>query len=209
MAQVLLVVSREAPNLLERFSREFEAVEAVTVLRDRRIGERRRRPVDANGAERRRSDRRQRTWADMRLKSDGWALSDALTEESHPSPVVVTLPAAAPRQVTELLDAIHMLSRELDLTRLLQLIMDKASRLLTAHRSSLFVVDEERQELWSKIAQGLEVREIRVPIGQGIAGSVAATGETVNIPEAYEDPRFNQDVDRRTGYRTRSILCAP
>src|SRR4051812_2992450 len=98
LAQVLLVVSREAPNLLERFSKEFESVEAVTVLRDRRVGERRRRE-DANGAERRRSDRRQRTWADTRLRSDGWALSDALTEESHPAPVVVTLPAADPRKV--------------------------------------------------------------------------------------------------------------
>ena len=208
MAQVLLVVSREAPNLLERFSKEFEAVEAVTVIRDRRVGERRRR-ADANGAERRRSDRRQRTWADTRLKSEGWALSDALTEDSHPAPVVVTLPAADPRKVNELLDAIQMLSRELDLTRLLQIIMDKASRLMNAHRSSLFVVDAERNELWSKIAQGLEVREIRIPIGQGIAGSVAASGETVNIPEAYEDTRFSQEVDRRTGYRTRSILCAP
>jgi len=51
--------------------------------------------------------------------------------------------------------------------------------------------------------------EIRVTIGRGIAGTVAATGETINIPDAYADPRFNQEVDRRTGYRTRSILCAP
>ena len=208
MAQVLLLVSREAPNLLERFSRDFAAVDAVAVIRDRRVGERRRRS-DPSGAERRRSDRRQRTWADARLKSEGWALSDALTEAGHPAHVVVTLPAADPRKINELLDAIQMLSRELDLTRLLQIIMDKASRLLNAHRSSLFVVDEERHELWSKIAQGLEVREIRVPMGQGIAGSVALTGQTVNISDAYADPRFNQDVDRRTGYRTRSILCAP
>ena len=87
--------------------------------------------------------------------------------------------------------------------------MDKASRLLNADRSSLFVVDEAHGELWSKIAQGLEVREIRVPIGQGIAGRVAATGERVNLADAYADPRFNQEVDRRTGYRTRGILCAP
>ena len=208
MAQVLLVVSREAPSLLERFAKEFENVEAVTVIADRRVGERRRH-VNGAGTERRRRDRRQREWADDRLRSEGWALSDALTEASHPKPVVVTLPAADPRKINELLDAIQTLSRELDLTRLLQIIMDKASRLMNADRSSLFVVDEERQELWSKIAQGLEVREIRVPIGQGIAGSVAASGETVNIPDAYADPRFNQEVDRRTGYRTRSILCAP
>jgi adenylate cyclase len=208
MAQVLLVVSREAPGLLERFSRDFAGVEAVTVLRDRRVAERRQRH-EASGAERRRSERRMRAWADRRLHADGWALSDALADGQRPTTAVLTLPAADPRKVNELLDAIQMLSRELDLTRLLQIIMDKASRLLNADRSSLFVVDEERGELWSKIAQGLEVREIRVPIGQGIAGSVAATGHTVNLPDAYTDPRFNQEVDRRTGYRTRSILCAP
>jgi adenylate cyclase len=208
VAQVLLLVSREAPNLLERFSQDFAAVDAVTVIRDRRVGERRRRS-DRSGAERRRSDRRQRAWADARLRSEGWALSDARTEAGAPAHAIVTLPATDPRKVNELLDAIQMLSRELDLTRLLQIIMDKASRLLNAHRSSLFVVDEEQHMLWSKIAQGLEVREIRVPMGQGIAGSVAVTGQTVNIPDAYADPRFNQDVDRRTGYRTRSILCAP
>ena len=208
MAQVLLVVSREAPDLLERFSKDFAAVEAITILRDRRLGERRRR-TEPSGAERRRSDRRQRAWADRRVKTEGWALSDALTEGGRQQPVVGTLPATDPRKVNELLEAIQTLSRELDLTRLLQIIMDKASRLLNADRSSLFVVDAERNELWSKIAQGLEVREIRIPIGQGIAGSVAAGGVTVNIPEAYADARFNQAVDRRTGYRTRSILCAP
>jgi len=68
VAQVLLLVSREAPSLLERFSQDFAAVEAVTVIRDRRVGERRRRS-DPSGAERRRSDRRQRAWADARLRS--------------------------------------------------------------------------------------------------------------------------------------------
>ncbi len=208
MAQVLLLVSREAPGLLQRFSKEFQSVESVTVLVDRRVRERRQQ-AGLDGAERRRTDRRQRGWADERIKAEGWALSDALTEAGAPKPIVVSLPAADPRKVSELLDAIQMLSRELDLTRLLQIIMDKASRLLSADRSSLFVVDEENHELWSKIAQGLEVREIRVPIGQGIAGSVAASGESVNIPDAYTDARFNQEVDRRTGYRTRSILCAP
>src|SRR2546421_4909871 len=209
MAQVLLVVSREDPSLLERFVKEFEAVEAVTVIADRRQGERRRGSL-GDGAERRRSDRRQRAWADSRLRHEGWALSDALSPADHPTPpMAAALPAGDPRKVTELLEAIQMLSRELDLTRLLQLIMDKASRLLNADRASLFVVDEERHELWSKIAQGLETREIRVPIGQGIAGGVAAGGKRVNIADAYADTRFNPEVDRRTGYRTRSILCAP
>jgi adenylate cyclase len=59
------------------------------------------------------------------------------------------------------------------------------------------------------VAEGIELREVRIPMGLGIAGHVATTGETVNIPDAYLDPRFNQEVDRRTGYRTRSILSMP
>jgi adenylate cyclase len=73
----------------------------------------------------------------------------------------------------------------------------------------LFLIDSKTGELWSKVAQGSEVKEIRVPRGKGIAGHVALSGDTVNIPDAYADPRFNPDVDRRTGYRTRTILCMP
>jgi adenylate cyclase len=208
MAHVLLVVSRDAPDLLARFAQEFAAVEGVKVVVDRRVGERRR-TTDRSGAERRRHDRRTRPQAESRLRAAGWALADAVTDTERAAPPTVALPDTDPRRVGELLEAIQALSRELDLTRLLQIIMDKASRLLSADRSSLFVVDEERGELWSKIAQGLEVREIRIPIGQGIAGQVAATGERVNIADAYTDARFNQDVDRRTGYRTRSILAGP
>jgi adenylate cyclase len=63
--------------------------------------------------------------------------------------------------------------------------------------------------LWSQVAQGLEIREIRFPSHLGIAGSVFTTGETINIPDAYADPRFNQEVDKKTGYTTKSILCMP
>ena len=208
MTSVLLVVSRETPHLLTSFGEEFSRVDSVAVLLDRRVAERRQRGDD-RGTERRRRDRRERPWADTRLHRQGWTLSDAVTEGGRRTPAAALLPATDPRKVSELLEAIQTLSRELNLTRLLQVIMDKASRLMNADRSSLFVVDEERGELWSKIAQGLEVREIRVPVGQGIAGQVAATAQTINISDAYTDPRFNQEVDQRTGYRTRSILGAP
>jgi adenylate cyclase len=208
MAHVLLVVSRDAPEFYARLRREFAAVEGIRVVTDRRIAQRRR-TADRSGAERRRTDRRRQPAADARLASERWTLADAITEAGAAPATIELLSHTDPRKIAELLDAIQTLSRELDLTRLLQTIMDKASRLLNADRSSLFVVDEERGELWSHIAQGLEVREIRVPIGQGIAGLVAAGGERVNIVDAYADPRFNPEVDRRTGYRTRAILAAP
>ena len=112
-------------------------------------------------------------------------------------------------KLTALLDVGKAMASERNLDRLLQLILGEVTRVMEADRSSLFLVDRERNELWSKIAQGLEVREIRIKIGMGISGYVAQTGKTVNIPDAYADPRFNQETDRRTGYRTRNILCAP
>ena len=112
-------------------------------------------------------------------------------------------------KLTALLEVGKAMAMERNLDRLLQLILTEVTKVMEADRSSLFLVDRERDELWSKIAQGLEVREIRIKIGMGIAGFVAQTGKTVNIQDAYHDPRFNQETDQRTGYRTRTILCSP
>ncbi len=109
-----------------------------------------------------------------------------------------------------LLDVIKAMSAETDFDRLLQLIMEETTRAMEADRSTLFLVDRERGELWSRIALGLQKKkEIRFKSHLGIAGHVATTGELLNIPEAYDDPRFNQAVDRQTGYRTKTILCMP
>lgn len=112
-------------------------------------------------------------------------------------------------KLTALLEVGKAMASERNLDRLLRLILDEVTKVMGADRSSLFLVDPERNELWSKIAQGLEVREIRIKIGMGIAGFVAQTGNIVNIQDAYRDPRFNQETDQRTGYRTRTILCVP
>lgn len=109
-----------------------------------------------------------------------------------------------------LLEVIKAMSAETDFDRLLQLIMVETTRAMEADRSTLFLVDFERGELWSRIALGLQQqKEIRFKSHLGIAGHVATTGERLNIPEAYDDPRFNQEVDRQTGYRTKTILCMP
>ena len=113
------------------------------------------------------------------------------------------------RKFAILLDVMNSLTAERNLDTLLQKIMQKTSEVMEADRSTLFLLDEEKQEIWSKVAQGAAMKEIRVPFGAGIAGHVAKSGETVNIPDAYQDPRFNPEVDRRTGYHTRTILCMP
>ncbi len=101
------------------------------------------------------------------------------------------------------------LSSELRTTRLLPLIMTEVTRLMHAERSTFYIVDQERGELWSQIAQKAEILEIRLKIGTGIAGHVAKTGEIINIEDAYNDDRFDPTTDKKTGYRTRSILCMP
>ena len=101
------------------------------------------------------------------------------------------------------------LSETGDLDTLLELIMSKITELMEADRSTLFVVSEDGRQLWSKVSRGSARVEIRLDLGEGIAGWVAQTRETVNIPDAYADQRFQPAVDLKSGYRTRSILSAP
>lgn len=101
------------------------------------------------------------------------------------------------------------LGSTLDLDELLVVIMDEVTRLMEAERSTLFLVDEQTGELWSKVAQDSGAQEIRVHRGEGIAGFVAETGEPVNVDDAYTHPRFQPEWDKRTGFRTASVLCMP
>jgi len=74
----------------------------------------------------------------------------------------------------------------------------------------VFLIDKEKNELWSKVALGIDKhKEIRFPIDRGLAGHSALTGETVNIKNAYSDDRFNKEIDAQTGYKTSTILCMP
>ncbi len=99
------------------------------------------------------------------------------------------------------------LGSERDLDRLLDLILDEACALVKADRASLFLCDGASGDLTTRIAQGASV--IRLPRGRGIAGTVAETRQTINIADAYADKRFDPENDRRSGYRTVSILCMP
>ncbi|XP_059475966.1 probable 3',5'-cyclic phosphodiesterase pde-5 isoform X1 [Neocloeon triangulifer] len=101
-------------------------------------------------------------------------------------------------------------------------VMTYAQRLVDADRASLFLVDSRSKELYARIFDmgtddskdseensSTRGKEIRFPLGTGIAGQVALTGEVLNITDAYSDPRFNRTVDQLTGYHTRTILCMP
>ncbi|OIP32697.1 MAG: phosphodiesterase [Deltaproteobacteria bacterium CG2_30_63_29] len=112
-------------------------------------------------------------------------------------------------KLSAILDVAKAMTVERDLDALLTLILVEAKRVVEADRCTIFVVDDVAKELWSRVAQGLEIHQIRLPLGQGIAGQCAEHDAIINIPDAYVDSRFNPEIDRRTGYRTQSILCAP
>jgi signal transduction histidine kinase/putative methionine-R-sulfoxide reductase with GAF domain len=101
------------------------------------------------------------------------------------------------------------LGTTLDLEELLELILQKINDAVEADRSTLYLLEERRGELVSRIVQGDEVRHIRLKVGQGIAGHVAQTSKTLLVNDPYSDPRFNPELDQASGYRTRSILAVP
>lgn len=104
------------------------------------------------------------------------------------------------------------ISCEIRLDKLLDIIAQQITKMLDVGRCTIYLKDVEKNELWSKIAQGrgLEHTEIRVPLnGNGVISICARTGETINLPNAYEDPRFCMDVDMVTDFRTHTLLAVP
>ena len=118
-------------------------------------------------------------------------------------------PSREVRNLNALLDVAKALGAEMQLDNLLPVIISKTTEVIDAERSSLFIYDEDTNEMWSKVAEGMDSKEIRFPVGVGIAGDVAKTLKTANIPDAYKDDRFNPAFDKETNYRTKSILCMP
>jgi len=98
---------------------------------------------------------------------------------------------------------------ETRLDSLLTILAEEVRNVLSADRCSVFLVDHVAGELWTKVALGVGEKVIRIPISQGIAGFVAKTGSAVNVKDAYRDIRFTEDIDKLTGYRSRSVLAVP
>jgi len=129
----------------------------------------------------------------------------AIAIQSH---VALEQMEQARKKELEFMDLVSEISSELELTSLLSKIIATITTMLDAERSSLFINDEKTSELFTMVGEGLS-QELRFPNHMGIAGHVFTTGETVNIPHAYADLRFNPAVDKTTGFFTRSMLCAP
>src|SRR5262245_35664244 len=122
------------------------------------------------------------------------------------SPVEAVLSASRMRRI---LEAAKLLNSTIDLAQLTTIILKIVKEEIGIDRGTVFLVDRERQELRSIVAQGVDGPGIRLPFGSGIAGAVAATGQVIDIGNAYADARFNQSVDAVLGYRTKDIFCMP
>lgn len=98
---------------------------------------------------------------------------------------------------------------EANLDKLLITIAEQTKLVLNADRCTVFLLDKDKNELWSKVALGMESEEIRFSADKGFAGHVVKTGETIKIQDAYKDSRFNKEIDKHTGYRTYNLICMP
>lgn len=108
-------------------------------------------------------------------------------------------------RVGALLDIVKSLNAGMGTASLLFTISNRTPALVNADRCTVYMVDPNREELWS--LQGAV--EIRFPMTIGLAGAVVTSQNIVNIKDVYEDDRFNQDFDKKSGYRTKSVLCMP
>jgi signal transduction histidine kinase len=113
------------------------------------------------------------------------------------------------RKLQSLLELGQIIGLDLHIGAILVQIARKAAEVMAADRCTLFLHDGATDELWSTVAMGLDGGQIRMPARVGLAGHCFQSGETINLEDAYEDPRFNREVDARTGYRTRTVLCMP
>jgi phosphoserine phosphatase RsbU/P len=115
----------------------------------------------------------------------------------------------AMKELSSIIEATKKLNSTLDLGELIHIILQIATRQTGAERGTVFLVDRERQEIWSLVGIGLEQQVIRLAAERGIAGWVAREGTAVRLENAYDDARFEPDIDRKLGFKTRQLLCLP
>lgn len=139
---------------------------------------------------------------------DEYGISKIIKERLHQLKTGTALPCKKDPLVA-LLKIGQAVSAETDIDTLLKVIAEETKSAIQADRCSVFLYDKKNNEVWSKVALGMDSQEIRFPANKGLAGHVVKTGETINIKDAYSDKRFNKEIDLQTGYKTKTILCMP
>ncbi len=116
---------------------------------------------------------------------------------------------AAHKEPSVLHSVADLLDRPVATDQLLQTMVDRIKQEVGAERCTLYLIDANTSELVSKVAHLPELKEIRLPMGKGVAGHVAATGHVLNLPDVKGDPRWFSGIDAKTGFETRSMLVVP
>ncbi len=124
---------------------------------------------------------------------------------------VITEPAPEmqSRKLLVLLEIARRVGTMTDLNELLKIIINHATEALDSERATVFIVDKENNEIWSRVGTRIGKKEIRLPVGKGIAGKVALTGKPIIVDDPYSTSEFVSDFDKLTNIRTRNILCVP
>lgn len=112
-------------------------------------------------------------------------------------------------QLKLIINAAEKVNSNIKIDEVLRSIVEAATSITSADRGTLYILDYDKGELWSKVLRGEDIEDIRLKVGQGLAGWVAKTGEIVNLPDVHQDERFDSDVDKMSGYTTKSMICYP
>jgi phosphoserine phosphatase RsbU/P len=118
-----------------------------------------------------------------------------------------TTPVLTAEAMLRILEVTRELARPLDLNTMLYHVIDAARAVLQADRGTVFLYNAGKNELYSTVATG--VADLRFPAGRGIVGECAEKRRLINVPDCYDDSRFNREADRSTGYHTRCLLAVP
>ncbi len=132
-------------------------------------------------------------------------------KEIQPAPFFTAIEGGSMNndQLQMIIKAAELVNSTIKIDEVLKNIVEVATNLTSADRGTLYILDREKNELWSLIAMGNEKKEIRLKIGEGLAGYVAKTGDTLNIKDARLDSRFRSDFDKSSGYVTKTVLTFP
>jgi DNA-binding response OmpR family regulator len=134
---------------------------------------------------------------------------EKIKKEEKAVPAALKDPDYELKKLSVLLEISKTINAKTKIDELLSLIVKLTANAFDCERGTVFVLDREKKELWSKVGTGLERQEIRLRMDRGIAGLVAAGGSPIMLEDAYANPKFNRDIDASTGFKTRNILCVP
>ena len=113
------------------------------------------------------------------------------------------------RKHNQLFQVGQIITSEINMDVLFDVIIDQTNKIMGTERGTVFLHDQKFDQLWSLVATGMRRNEIRMPADYGTAGQVFQQKTAMIKNDAYHDPRFYPDVDKRSGFRTRNILCIP